>query len=65
MAAEIINLRRVKKQHKRAEASEQAAENRAKYGRPKSERKQDELETARASRELEGHKLDRKRDDDK
>jgi len=65
MAAEIINLRHVRKQHKRAEAAELAAENRAKHGRPKSERKQDELESARASKELEGHKLDRKRDDDK
>lgn len=56
MAAEVINLRQIRKQHKRADAAEQAAENRARHGQTKAARKHKELESARAKRELEGHR---------
>lgn len=73
MGAEIINLRQVRKQQKRAEAADTAAENRARHGRTKSARQKDEMEAGLKRRELDGHKLDSKsdkksdkeRDDDK
>ena len=54
--AEIVNLRRVKKQRARAEAAEQAAANRAKFGRSKAEKQADTLEARRAAKVLDGVK---------
>jgi hypothetical protein len=47
--AEIVNLRRVKKQRARAEAADLAAENRARHGRTKVEKAAEARETARAN----------------
>jgi hypothetical protein len=53
--AEIINLRRARKAKARSQAQAEAAENRAKHGRPKAER----LETGKvktlAERRLDAH----------
>lgn len=56
--AEIINLRRARKAKQRAQAGDEAARNRAKFGRPKAGR---ELEAARETQRLErldAHRLD-------
>jgi hypothetical protein len=57
MSAEIVNLRRRRKRRARKEAETQAAENRAKYGRPKAERVHEVPETLRAWRAHEATKL--------
>ena len=54
--AEIINLRRVKKQQARQDAAHQAAENRVRHGRTKAERAHDTA--AEAERERERKRLD-------
>ena len=56
--AEIVNLRRVKKQRARADAAQAAAENRARHGRTGAEKKADKLEQARARRALDGARRD-------
>jgi hypothetical protein len=67
MTADIINLRRVRKAKARREKDAQAAENRAKSGRPKAEREHTEavlkfdasrLESARRSNPSEDDDLD-------
>ncbi len=45
--AEIVNLRRVKKQRARAEQAAQAAENRALHGRTRTEKAAEEQAAAR------------------
>lgn len=55
--AEIINLRRARKQRKRSEADRQAEQNRISFGRSKAERGLADAEKALASRRLEGHRL--------
>jgi Domain of unknown function (DUF4169) len=55
--AEIVNLRRARKQMKREQEQGRAERNRLMHGRPKAER---QLQTARAEkarRELDGHRL--------
>lgn len=54
--AEIINLRRARKGKAREAAAEKAAENRARFGKPKQAREQEKTEAARASKVLEAHK---------
>jgi hypothetical protein len=56
MTADVVNLRLARKQRARAEAEQQAAENRSRFGRTKADR---ELEKARA--ELAGRKLEQLR----
>lgn len=56
--AEIINLRRVKKQHARQEAAQQAVENRIRHGRTKAERLNDVAERDRERKRLDGLKRD-------
>ena len=56
--AEIVNLRRVKKQRARDDAAQAAAENRARFGRGKAERAAERLERARAERTLDGNRTD-------
>jgi hypothetical protein len=56
--AEIINLRRARKQKAKAEKEACAAENRVAFGRTKDERRLSESRKALAERRLEGHKLD-------
>jgi hypothetical protein len=55
--AEIVSLRQRRKQKARATADQAAAENRAKYGRPKAERTHERAEAARARTELDHKKL--------
>ncbi|MCW9035326.1 MAG: DUF4169 family protein [Alphaproteobacteria bacterium] len=62
MPAEIINLKRVKKQKTRIEKDKAAAENRRKYGRTKDEKARSLLEEKRAQKNLDHKKL--MKDDD-
>jgi Domain of unknown function (DUF4169) len=55
--AEIINLKRVKKRIARNLSEQQAAANRALFGRTKSERAADEKSSKRASEFLDQHQL--------
>ncbi|MEP3280358.1 MAG: DUF4169 family protein [Stappiaceae bacterium] len=57
MAAEIVNLRQFRKQKARSEKEQNAADNRVKFGRNKSQKKHDKAETAHHSKKLEGHRL--------
>ena len=54
--AEIVNLRRVKKQQVRQNAAQQASENRVRHGRTKAERMNDEAERERERKRLDGLK---------
>lgn len=56
--AELVNLNKAKKARARAAGKAQAAENRVKFGRTKTEKGVSELEAARARRELEAKKRD-------
>lgn len=55
--AEIINLRRARKQRQREEAGKQADQNRIAFGRSKAERSLTEAERDKAERSLDGHRL--------
>ena len=55
--AEIVNLRRVRKQRARQDAEVQAEQNRITFGRTKAERTQTEAERDKATRQLDGHRL--------
>lgn len=55
----IVNLNRARKARHRQEQERQAAVNRAKFGRPKAERRREAAEESRAARDLAGKKLDR------
>jgi Domain of unknown function (DUF4169) len=57
--AEIINLKQQRKQKSRAEAEMQAAANREKFGRTKSEKQLHKLETVQSQKQLDGHKRDK------
>jgi hypothetical protein len=54
--AEIVNLRRARKAKGREEAEKRAAENRARFGKSKSERKTIEAQAALDQRRLDGHR---------
>jgi hypothetical protein len=56
--AEPINLNKARKAKAKAEALSTAAENRVRFGQPKSAKLASRLETERARRELEGKKRD-------
>jgi len=55
--AEIVNLRRVRKQRARDDAKAQAQQNRIAFGRTKAERQLSEAERDKAARGLDGHLL--------
>ena len=55
--AEIINLKRFRKRVARDASEQQAAANRAQFGRTKSERAADERSTKRAREMLDQHQL--------
>lgn len=55
--AEIVNLRRVRKQKAREEAGKQAEQNRISFGLTKAERTLTKAERDIAERRLEGHRL--------
>ena len=56
--AEIVNLRTARKQKARADKEEQAAQNRALFGRSKAEKLKQAAEKALAARRIDGHKKD-------
>ena len=53
---DIINLKQARKAKALTEKEKQAAENRAKFGRTKGEKKLDKLKATKAEKHLEGHK---------
>lgn len=57
MSAEIVNLNKFRKAKERADQERQAELNRAKYGRSKSEREQEEGDDSRRNKLLDGAKL--------
>ncbi len=56
--AEIVNLRRVRKDKARAAKDARAAENRSRFGRTKAEKRATEAEGGRAETTLDGKKLE-------
>jgi hypothetical protein len=56
--AEIVNLRRVKKQRAAAEQAAEAQRNRVLHGRTKGEKLRDRLEQERAARGADGARLE-------
>lgn len=63
--AEIINLRRARKQRARQDAERQAEQNRLSFGRSKAERNLTAAERDKAARDLEGHRLSDESDEPK
>jgi Domain of unknown function (DUF4169) len=57
MSAELINLRRVKKNLAREEAAKNAEANRIKFGRSKAEKTVGQFEATKAATFLDGKKL--------
>lgn len=57
--AEIINLRTARKARARAAHEQQAAENRARFGRTKAEKLRDRIAAERADRAQDGARLER------
>jgi hypothetical protein len=55
---ELVNLKRFKKRSEREQSEKQADTNRARFGRTKSERARDELQTSRAKDHLDQHRID-------
>ena len=55
---DIVNLKRFKKRTEREQAAKQADNNRALFGRTKSERARDEFVAERSAQLLEGHRID-------
>jgi len=55
---QVVNLRLRRKHAKRQQAVENAAENRLKHGRSKAERAAGAIQSAKARRQIEGHRLD-------
>jgi hypothetical protein len=56
--AEIINLRKARKVKARVDKEAEAAENRAKFGRPQAERSESEAAKALLDRKLDAHRRD-------
>ncbi|HEY9236208.1 MULTISPECIES: DUF4169 family protein [Phenylobacterium] len=54
MSNNVVNLNKVRKAREQALAKEQARENRAKFGRTKSEKTRTEAEKEKADRTLDG-----------
>ncbi|MCQ8277249.1 DUF4169 family protein [Acetobacteraceae bacterium KSS8] len=55
---EIVNLRTVRRRRDRAQQAEQAAGNRARFGRTGAEKTADRLDRDRAERQLDNARLD-------
>ncbi|KPQ08941.1 MAG: protein of unknown function containing DUF4169 domain [Saliniramus fredricksonii] len=64
MNGDVVNLRQFRKRKARAQAEREAADNRVKFGRRKSEKQLTESERARDTARLEGHRLGARDDDD-
>lgn len=56
---EPINLNKARKAHAKAQAKSEASANRGKFGRTKTEKAMDRLESARSERALQGAKIER------
>jgi hypothetical protein len=56
MPADIVNLRRARKQKARTDKEAAAAANRRLFGRTKAEKKTEAAEGERAARPIEGHR---------
>lgn len=56
--AEIVNLNRYRKKRDKEATQKEAAENRVRYGRSKSERRKDRHETAKTAQDLDDKRLD-------
>jgi hypothetical protein len=61
---DIVNLNKYRKQRQRSEQATQAAENRIRFGRSKSDRTRTRAELDRLSRDLEGKRRDDGRPDE-
>jgi hypothetical protein len=59
MPAEIVNLRRARKQKARSEKEASAAANRRRFGRTKEEKATEAADRNRATRLVDGHRRDR------
>jgi hypothetical protein len=59
MPADIVNLRRARKQKARAGREVEAEANRRLFGRSKDEKKKDAAEREAAERRIEGHRRER------
>jgi hypothetical protein len=59
--AEIVNLRRFRKQARRAQAEKQAEQNRARYGQTRHERQLRRAQEKAAEAFIEGHRRDTER----
>ena len=55
---DLINLKQFKKRAARAQSEQQAAANRARFGRTRSERARDESRASRADKHLDQHRID-------
>ena len=62
--ADIVNLRQFRKQKTRAEAGKTADQNRALFGRSKSDKARDRAERQAAGTLLDGHRRERKPTDE-
>jgi Domain of unknown function (DUF4169) len=60
---EIVNLKNARKQKARAEAEAKASQNRAAFGRTKTDKKSAKAETEAAIKRIEGHKRDPREQD--
>jgi hypothetical protein len=56
--AELVNLRTMRKRTKRQQDEQRASANRLAHGLPKHVRKLDADKQAKASRDLDGHRID-------
>ncbi len=63
MPADIINLRQARKVKARDSKDKRATQNRAKFGRSKSDTEIARLESARHTRSIDGAKLEKSADD--
>lgn len=61
--AEIVNLKRARKQKARTAAETEAAANRLTHGQTKADRKKSKAEQEAADRKLDGHKRGDRNDD--
>ena len=58
MSAEVVNLRKARKDAKKREDAERAAANRIAYGRTKAQRESHKEQKQKSSRHLDGHKIE-------
>jgi hypothetical protein len=59
MTADIVNLRTVRKRARRDKDEKEAAARRVMHGTPKALRRENDARRDKATRDLDGHRLDR------